>query len=63
MSEEKKLDGKTLEGVSGGVLSQFEMGNCSHCSHFRNNTCPYGSTDNAIGELGRYARCPEKVDM
>ena len=63
MSEEKKLDGKTLEGVSGGVLSQFEMGNCSRCSHFHYQTCPYGSTDNAIGELGRYARCPEKVDM
>ena len=69
MSEEKKLDEKALEEVSGGwsvvEIPKFEANNCVSCGHYFNHTCPYGGPDKALAyaikEIGKEARCPERV--
>lgn len=63
MSEEKKLDEKTLEGVSGGsktALNTFITSNCTSCGHLFSHTCPYGGSAQASAELGTDAQCPKK---
>ena len=44
MSEEKKLDEKALEEVSGGwsvvEIPKFEANNCVSCGHYFNHTIP-----------------------
>ena len=70
MSEEKRLDEKALEEVSGGSIQSeydsFRRVNCLMCGHYFNQTCPYGSTFDAMADAiqGRSERtklCPKKV--
>lgn len=59
MDEDKKLDEKTLEEVSGGAdhltfweamdYNNFIADNCSHCSQ---KNCFYGNKYNAFRALG-----------
>ena len=64
MSEEKKLDEKTLEGVTGGVsfksYDTFITVNCSSCHHYYHPTCPYGRVAWARQEVGSDGLCPKK---
>ena len=68
MSEEKRLDEKTLEEVSGGFSESeydaFKFFNCSKCSHYYNQTCPYGSITDAMADALQVfggSKCPKKV--
>ena len=66
MSEEKRLDEKTLEEVTGGTvtaLNIFITNNCTSCGHLFSHTCPYGGSVQASEELGNDARCPKKVAL
>ena len=60
MNEEKKLDEKTLEAVSGGGSDEgyinFLLRNCISCVR---PDCPYGHNSVAFDKLGD-AVCPEK---
>ena len=60
MNEEKKLDEKTLEAVSGGGPLEGYMNflgrNCTSCVR---PDCPYGQHSVAFDMLGD-AVCPEK---
>ena len=56
MTEEKKLDEKTLEEVSGGITygeamayNDFLTKNCYHCTQAN---CPYGDKYSAFHALG-----------
>ena len=63
MSEEKKLDEKALEDVTGGTktaLNIFITDNCTSCGHLFSHTCPYGGSAQAYAELGTDELCPKK---
>lgn len=66
VDEEKKLDEKKLEEVSGGInyegheLVLFVASNCMFCRHRTSNDCPYG--DSAKGfQYSVHDNCP-KID-
>ena len=72
MSEEKKLDEKALEEVSGGFSksesNSFLVSNCFKCSHYIHRTCPYGSITDALADaiegLSKGTKlCPKKVAL
>ncbi len=67
MIEEKKLDEKTLEGVSGGEATNesnaqaylaFMDGNCKSCRRLIN--CPYGYPVKVFQKVGANGQCPGK---
>ena len=70
MSEEKKLDEKTLEGVTGGAGTGdewtkdefwFIWNNCfAGCYYENHRGCPYGSKKNAFSKVGAGNKCPKK---
>ena len=67
MTEEKKLDEKTLEDVSGGGAKEDYRGfdtflnrNCTSCRHQKNLNCPYGFSSDAFKALGAGAICTKR---
>ena len=70
MSEEKRLDEKALEEVSGGVdkskYDSFQFINCHKCSHYIKHTCPYGSIADALADAIKVfgkSKCPKRVSL
>ena len=64
MNEEKKLDEKDLEEVSGGSSATYDTfirNNCNNCHHYYHPPCPYGSVAMARQEVGSDGKCPKKV--
>lgn len=67
MNEEKKLDEKTLEGVTGGNdqwefsedEGNFIVANCiGYCAHEGLGDCPYGDKHTAFAQVGKGNPCP-----
>ena len=71
MTEEKKLDDKTLEGVTGGAdaaggsYEDLPRTDCSICAK-RNNGCPYDYNDDAAARhaiLAGLEACPHFSEL
>ena len=70
MNEEKKLDEKALEAVTGGAGTEgewtkdefwFIWNNCfAGCYYENHRGCPYGSKKNAFSQVGAGKKCPKK---
>ena len=67
VDEEKKMDEKKLEEVSGGInfeghgVGTFLASNCMYCRHRTSeNSCPYGDSANAV-QFSVHGSCP-KID-
>ena len=67
MNEEKKLDEKTLDAVTGGAGTEedefwFKWNNCfAGCYYENHGGCPYGSKKNACSKVVAGNKCPKKI--
>lgn len=66
--DEKKVDEKKLEGVTGGwispnFISKFADKNCHHCAKEKAGMCPYGDLEARYHAFGHNADavCPERT--